>query len=230
MDDPPVRRLPSAKSSYQTRIGKWPLEQSVAASPVRALQYFGPDAPSPGDGPNPCPATPTKSSASPSPPRAEEIKKAYRKLAGKYHPDRNPGDKEAEANFKEVQDGLRGPLRRGQEGSSYDQFGFAGPQRRPAAGRRRFPGGGRLRLRRRRPRSTRRRPRTCSTCSAAAAAGGGVRPGRPPRRRPAAAAAAAAARRSPPPEPVETEVTVPFDVAAHGGSVGHRASAAGRST
>ena len=32
----------------------------------------------------------------------EEIKKAYRKLAKQYHPDRNPGDKEAEAKFKEV--------------------------------------------------------------------------------------------------------------------------------
>ena len=33
---------------------------------------------------------------------ADEIKKAYRKLAMKYHPDRNPGDKEAEEKFKEV--------------------------------------------------------------------------------------------------------------------------------
>ena len=32
----------------------------------------------------------------------DEIKKAYRKLAKKYHPDMNPGDKEAEAKFKEV--------------------------------------------------------------------------------------------------------------------------------
>ena len=32
----------------------------------------------------------------------DEIKKAYRKLAKKYHPDLNPGDKEAEAKFKEV--------------------------------------------------------------------------------------------------------------------------------
>src|SRR3954451_22397035 len=32
----------------------------------------------------------------------DEIQKAYRKLARKYHPDRNPGDKQAEANFKDV--------------------------------------------------------------------------------------------------------------------------------
>jgi molecular chaperone DnaJ len=32
----------------------------------------------------------------------EEIKKAYRKLARKYHPDRNPGDKQAEERFKEI--------------------------------------------------------------------------------------------------------------------------------
>ena len=32
----------------------------------------------------------------------EEIKKSYRRLAMKYHPDRNPGDKEAESKFKEI--------------------------------------------------------------------------------------------------------------------------------
>ena len=55
----------------------------------------------------------------------DEIKKAYRKLAKKYHPDLNPGDKEAEAKFKEVGEAyevLSNPEKR----SRYDQFGHAG--------------------------------------------------------------------------------------------------------
>ena len=54
-----------------------------------------------------------------------EIKKAYRKLARKYHPDLNPGDKAAEAKFKEIQEAystLSDPKKR----SQYDQFGFVG--------------------------------------------------------------------------------------------------------
>jgi DnaJ-class molecular chaperone len=54
-----------------------------------------------------------------------EIKSAYRKLARKYHPDRNPGDKQAEENFKEVQsayDVLSEKAKR----ARYDRFGFAG--------------------------------------------------------------------------------------------------------
>src|SRR5690348_18496905 len=53
---------------------------------------------------------------------AEEIKKAYRKLAAQYHPDRNPGDASAEEKFKEVQnayDTLSDPEKR----KSYDRFG-----------------------------------------------------------------------------------------------------------
>lgn len=65
---------------------------------------------------------------------ADELKKAYRKLALKYHPDRNPGDKEAEEKFKEAAeayDVLSNPDKR----SKYDQFGHSmGPEG--------FPGGG----------------------------------------------------------------------------------------
>ena len=63
----------------------------------------------------------------------DEIKKAYRKLARQYHPDRNPGDKEAEARFKEIQtayDVLSDPDKRKQ----YDTFGSTD-------GRRGAPGG-----------------------------------------------------------------------------------------
>ena len=55
----------------------------------------------------------------------DEIKKAYKKLARKYHPDMNPGDKEAEEKFKEVNEAnevLSDPTKK----ARYDQFGFAG--------------------------------------------------------------------------------------------------------
>lgn len=55
----------------------------------------------------------------------EDIKKAYRKLAVKYHPDRNPGDKEAEDKFKEATEAYE-ILSDDQKRSAYDQFGFAG--------------------------------------------------------------------------------------------------------
>ena len=56
----------------------------------------------------------------------DDIKKAYRRIAIKYHPDRNPGNKEAEEKFKEAAeayDVLHDPQKRQQ----YDQFGFNGP-------------------------------------------------------------------------------------------------------
>ena len=68
---------------------------------------------------------------------ADEIKKAYRKLARQYHPDRNPGDSAAEERFKEVQnayDLLSDPEKRKQ----WDTFGangagYATPRTRPSS-------------------------------------------------------------------------------------------------
>jgi molecular chaperone DnaJ len=55
----------------------------------------------------------------------EEIKRAYRKLALKYHPDRNPASKEAEEKFKEAAEAYE-VLSDAQKKSTYDQFGHAG--------------------------------------------------------------------------------------------------------
>ena len=63
----------------------------------------------------------------------EEIKKAYRKLAMKYHPDRNPGNAEAEEKFKEVQKAYD-ILSDKQKRSAYDQYGHAGVDPNMGAG------------------------------------------------------------------------------------------------
>ena len=69
---------------------------------------------------------------------ADEIKKAYRTLAKKYHPDLNPDNKEAEAKFKEANEAYE-ILSDPQKKEKYDRFGFAGVDPSYGAGQ---PGGG----------------------------------------------------------------------------------------
>ncbi len=142
----------------------------------------------------------------------DEIKKAYRKLARQYHPDRNPGDKAAEARFKEIQqayDVLSDKNKRAQ----YDQFGEAGPQ--PGFGG--FgggPGG---------PGGTTFRWQTDDSgidpseiFSQIFGGGGGFGgAGGPSARR----GRGGRTRRPEPPATYETEVTIPFQTAALGGPI-----------
>ncbi len=72
---------------------------------------------------------------------AEDIKKAYRKQAMKYHPDRNPGDKEAEEKFKEAAEAYE-VLSDADKKSRYDRFGFAGVDPNYGAGQGNPYGGG----------------------------------------------------------------------------------------
>ena len=62
-----------------------------------------------------------------------DIKKSYRKLAMKYHPDRNPGDKSAESKFKEIKEAYE-ILSDAEKRAAYDRFGHAGVNQSPGGG------------------------------------------------------------------------------------------------
>src|SRR5918993_3960818 len=73
----------------------------------------------------------------------DDVRKAYRKLARKYHPDLNPGDKSAEERFKNVQEAYD-VLSDSKKRQMYDQYGFYSDQAMPGGGEEGnpFPGGG----------------------------------------------------------------------------------------
>lgn len=71
---------------------------------------------------------------------ARELKKAYRRMAQKYHPDRNPDDAESEAKFKEAKEAYE-VLSDPQKRSAYDQFGHAGVDPSMGGGGGAGPGG-----------------------------------------------------------------------------------------
>ena len=78
----------------------------------------------------------------------DEIRKAYRRLARKHHPDVNPGDRAAEDRFKNIQEAY-GVLSDRKKRQMYDQFGFYSETGAyPGAGTRTGPGAGGVRLQR----------------------------------------------------------------------------------
>ena len=140
----------------------------------------------------------------------EEIKRAYRKLARQHHPDRNPGDKKAEAAFKEIQDAYD-VLSDSAKKAQFDRFGFShNPQAGPGGagefhwGGGGFPGGNNI--------DPQQAEEILSQVfggdlggmfNQRGRRGGGGRGKRPPR----------------PPETVEAEVKIPFLTAALGGKI-----------
>jgi len=145
----------------------------------------------------------------------DAIKKAYRKLARDYHPDRNPGDKQAEVRFKEVQDAYD-ILSDGKKKAQYDRFGFGGQHagsHDPGGGFHwGFPGGGGAQV------DPAQAEEILSQFFGGGAGGGdfGDMLGRRAR------GGNSRSRRAAPAAPYETEITIPFLTAAQGGSVSIR--------
>ncbi|MCZ2344182.1 MAG: J domain-containing protein [Bacteroidales bacterium] len=147
----------------------------------------------------------------------DEIKKAYRKLAGKYHPDRNPGDKDAEAKFKEASAAYE-VLSDKEKRQKYDTFGHAGENFQGGfpGGSGGFPGGFHAGGQQVDPAMAEELFRNLFGGGGGPGAGGGFEDlfgGGPKRGR-----SGKRARSAPAPD-IESEVTVPFDTAATGGKV-----------
>jgi DnaJ-class molecular chaperone len=151
----------------------------------------------------------------------EQIKKAHRTLARKFHPDRNPGDKQAEATFKEVQDAydvLSDKTKRAQ----YDRFGHTGPQAGPGGfhwGGGGFPGNGNFEV-------DPEQAQEIFSQRFGGMGGGGEGPGGinlndilGGRAGGARRAGRGRQRREAPQPPPAVDVTIPFETAAHGGTI-----------
>jgi DnaJ-class molecular chaperone len=149
----------------------------------------------------------------------DEIKKAYRKLARQYHPDRNPGDKQAESRFKEIQEAYD-VLSDQKKRSQYDRFGAAGLGGM-GGGFGGFPGGGQphgFNFQWGGPGGTQDMDPREAADFIHRVFGGGAGPvdmdsifGGSPR--------GSRGRRPPPREDAETEVSIPFLIAANGGKI-----------
>jgi DnaJ-class molecular chaperone len=143
-----------------------------------------------------------------------EIKSAYRKLARQYHPDRNPGDKQAETQFKEVQEAYD-VLSDKNKRLQYDRFGTAGPRGGFREARGGAPGGFEFQWGPGTEGSQEMDPRQAADLFRQFFGGGtafdmdSVFGQQAPRR----------GRRQPRAEEIETEVSIPFTAAALGGNV-----------
>jgi DnaJ-class molecular chaperone len=142
----------------------------------------------------------------------DEIQKAYRKLARQYHPDRNPGDKAAEAKFKEIQTAYE-VLSDKEKRQQYDQFGAAGPQFGGGPGGFNFGGAGG---------GPQMDPSMAEKIFRQFFGGGGGFPGFDEETIRGAGSGSGRRRRAQPPPPQEAEVSVPFLTAANGGSINLR--------